>query len=84
MRALVSSGDTDAAAPSLLTGFLYDDRGNRLIPSHCTKGAKRYRYNFSQATLKPGAAAGARGIGAGAQEFMAVDAVSGQPVSAAL
>ena len=41
-----------ALQPSLLAGALFDDRGNRLTPSHCTKGGKRYRYYFSQATLR--------------------------------
>jgi hypothetical protein len=42
-----------AVQPSLLAGMLFDERGNRLTPSHCTKGGKRYRYYFSQATLRP-------------------------------
>ena len=31
-------------SPSLLTGRIFDDQGNRLTPSHAVKGAKRYRY----------------------------------------
>ena len=38
--------------PGLLAGVLIDDRGNRLTPSQCTKAGKRYRYYFSQATLR--------------------------------
>jgi len=30
--------------PSLLAGLLYDDRGNRLTPTHTVKNGKRYRY----------------------------------------
>lgn len=41
-----------AVQPSLLAGILFDERGNRLTPSHCTKGGQRYRYYFSQATLR--------------------------------
>jgi DNA invertase Pin-like site-specific DNA recombinase len=48
-----------AAEPSLLAGLLYDDRGNRLIPSHCRKGGRRYRYYFSEATLGTGKGLGA-------------------------
>jgi len=33
-----------AAAPSLLSGKLFDETGRRLIPSHTRKGKKRYRY----------------------------------------
>ena len=36
----------------LLTGKLYDDRGNRMTPSHAAKGARRWRYYVSQAQLK--------------------------------
>lgn len=41
-----------AAAPSLLAGMLYDDRGNRLTPSHAVKKGKRYRYYVSQALIQ--------------------------------
>lgn len=43
---------TRAAEPSLLAGMLYDDRGNRLSPSHTTKKGVRYRYYVSQALLQ--------------------------------
>src|SRR5271154_998688 len=32
---------------SILTGKLYDGEGNRLVPSHCNKKGKRYRYYAS-------------------------------------
>ena len=35
---------TNARDPSLLTGILFDEQGERLSPSHTTKGAKRFRY----------------------------------------
>ena len=38
---------------ALLTGLLYDDRGNLMSPSHATKrNGKRYRYYVSQAVLQ--------------------------------
>jgi site-specific DNA recombinase len=45
---------------ALLTGRLFDERGNRMSPSHTNKGGARYRYYVSQAVLqkKPQAAAG--------------------------
>jgi site-specific DNA recombinase len=45
-------------SPALLTGRLFDDRGNRMSPSHSNKRGARYRYYISQAVLqkKPQAA----------------------------
>ena len=40
--------DSDA----LLAGKLFDDRGDRMSPSHATKGGRRYRYYVSQAILQ--------------------------------
>ena len=37
---------------ALLTGRLYDDRGNRMSPSHTNKDGVRYRYYVSQARLQ--------------------------------
>jgi Recombinase len=36
---------------SLLIGRLYDDRGNRMSPSHCSKQGIRYRYYVSSCCL---------------------------------
>ena len=36
----------------LLAGYLYDDRGNRMTPSHANKAGVRYRYYVSQAVLQ--------------------------------
>jgi site-specific DNA recombinase len=36
----------------LLVGKLFDDRGNRMSPSHATKRGRRYRYCVSQAILQ--------------------------------
>ena len=35
---------THAKEASLLAGFIHDDQGHRLTPSHATKGKRRYRY----------------------------------------
>jgi site-specific DNA recombinase len=42
-----------SSATHLLTGLIFDDRGNRLSPSHVKKrGGRRYRYYVSQALLQ--------------------------------
>ncbi len=41
-----------STSPSLLTGLLFDDRGNRMTPSHAKKKGVRYRYYVSQAVLQ--------------------------------
>ena len=38
---------TNARSPSLLTGLLHEEHGNRLVPSHACKAGKRYRYYVS-------------------------------------
>ncbi len=38
-------------SPALLTGRLFDDRGNRMSPTHTNKGGARYRYYICQAVL---------------------------------
>ena len=37
---------------ALLIGRIFDDRGNRMSPSHARKGAARYRYYLSSALLQ--------------------------------
>ena len=37
---------------ALLAGKLFDDRGNRMSPSHAAKGERRWRYYVSQAILQ--------------------------------
>lgn len=37
---------------ALLTGRIFDDRGNRMSPSHARKGGVRYRYYLSSALLQ--------------------------------
>jgi site-specific DNA recombinase len=39
-------------SPSFLCGLLFDDRGNRMSPSHANKRGVRYRYYVSQAVLQ--------------------------------
>jgi site-specific DNA recombinase len=41
----------DAKAPSLLTGLLYDEAGERMTPSHAVKAGKRYRYYVSASLI---------------------------------
>ena len=35
-------------SPAILSGRLFDDRGNRMTPTHTNKGGARYRYYVSQ------------------------------------
>jgi site-specific DNA recombinase len=37
---------------ALLTGRIFDDRGNRMSPSHASKAGRRYRYYLSTALLQ--------------------------------
>ena len=39
-------------APAILSGRLFDNRGNRMSPTHANKGGVRYRYYVSQAVLQ--------------------------------
>ena len=39
---------TNAKAPSLLTGLVYDETGDRLSPTHANKKGRRYRYYISK------------------------------------
>jgi site-specific DNA recombinase len=38
--------------PAILSGRIYDDRGNRMTPSHANKSGVRYRYYVSTAILQ--------------------------------
>jgi site-specific DNA recombinase len=65
----------------LLAGKLFDDRGNRMSPSHATKRGRRYRYYVSQAILqgrKEDVGSVAR-VPAMELERRVVDAVRGAP-----
>ena len=39
---------TNAKAPSLLSGLIYDETGDRLCPTHANKKGQRYRYYISK------------------------------------
>jgi site-specific DNA recombinase len=39
-------------SPALLTGRIFDNRGNRMSPTHANKGGARYRYYVSQVVLQ--------------------------------
>ena len=43
-----------SAAPSLLTGLVWDDNGERMSPTHANKKGTRYRYYVSQSLIKRG------------------------------
>src|ERR1700745_2306280 len=59
----VTRGKSDA----LLIGRIYDDRGNRMTPSHARKGGTKYRYYLSSPLLhgQPGRAGSVRRGGGG-------------------
>jgi site-specific DNA recombinase len=40
------------ASPSILAGRIFDDRGNRMTPTHTNKQGARYRYYVSHAILQ--------------------------------
>lgn len=44
--------NTKSASSSLLAGKIYDDKNNRMSPSHSNTKNKRYRYYVSQALIK--------------------------------
>ena len=39
---------TNLRSPSLLSGLIYDETGDRLCPTHATKQGRRYRYYISK------------------------------------
>ena len=45
---------SQAAAPSLLAGLVYDESGERMSPTHANKKGTRYRYYVSQSLIKRG------------------------------
>ncbi len=47
-NAVVRHRGTNAKAPSLLAGLLFDEGGNRMVPSHASKAGRRYRYYVSK------------------------------------
>jgi hypothetical protein len=52
-RGIIVGIATDKIEPvACRAGKLFDDRGNRMSPSHAAKGGRRWRYYVSQATLR--------------------------------
>jgi site-specific DNA recombinase len=58
-----------AVNPSLLTGLVFDDRGQRLTPTHAKKGERRYRYYVGQPLHAQGRDAAPEGLRWPAQEL---------------
>jgi len=52
---------TRGQSEALLTGRIFDDRGNRMSPSHARKGAIKHRYYLSSVLLNGIVASIARG-----------------------
>jgi site-specific DNA recombinase len=67
------------ASAALLTGRIFDDRGNRMSPSHSRKGATRHRYYISSALIqgRPQTAGSVARVPAAKIEAAIVDAVRG-------
>ena len=68
-----------AKSDALLTGRIYDDRGNRMTPSHVRKGGIKYRYYLSSSLLhgQPGRAGSVRRVPAAEVEALVASAVRG-------
>jgi hypothetical protein len=66
-----------ASPDALLTGRIFDDRGNRMSPSHSRKGATRHRYYVSSAVIqgRPEAAGSIPRVPGAKIEAVVVDAV---------
>jgi site-specific DNA recombinase len=66
-----------ATSESLLIGRIFDDRGNRMTPSHARKNGKRYRYYLSSALMQGQAerAGSVRRVSAPEIEALVIDAV---------
>jgi len=47
-KAVTRRSATNTKAPSLLTGLVYDETGDRLCPTHANKRGRRYRYYISK------------------------------------
>jgi site-specific DNA recombinase len=71
-----SSGDY-ACNPSLLVGLLYNEGGQRLVPTHAVKAGRQYRYYISKPLITEGrdAAPTGRRIPAGDIERLATERI---------
>jgi hypothetical protein len=63
-------------APSPLIGRLFDERGERLTPSHAVKGARRYRYYVSRKLIQRTGDQAHRGLRLPAAEIERIVAVA--------
>ena len=61
-----------AADPSLLAGLVFDEHGNRLTPTHTTKGSKHYRYYVTHELITNGRKSATEGLRLPAQELEVV------------
>src|SRR5215470_550735 len=70
---------------ALLIGPIFDDRGNRMSPSHARKGGVKYRYYLSSALLQgmAGSAGSVRRVPAADVEALVVKSVGEHLKSAA-
>jgi hypothetical protein len=68
-----------AKSESPLIGRIYDDRGNRMTPSHVRKRGIKYRYYLSSSLLhgQPGRAGSVRRVSAAEVEALVASAVRG-------
>jgi site-specific DNA recombinase len=68
---------TRAKSDALLIGRIYDDRGNRMTPSHVRKGGIKYRYYLSSPLLhgQPGRVGSVRRVPAAEVEALVASAV---------
>jgi site-specific DNA recombinase len=71
------------ASPAILAGRLFDDRGNRMSPTHTNKRGARYRYYVSQAILQRrlGAAGNITRVPASELETLVVQALQNHPAT---
>jgi site-specific DNA recombinase len=68
---------TRSKSDALLIGRIYDDRGNRMTPSHARKGGIKYRYYLSSPLLhgQPGRVGSVRRVPAAEVEALLASAV---------
>ena len=64
-------GRVNAINPSLLAGLLFDEQGERLVPTHSKKGTRRYRYYVSAGLHQGASTANASGLRLPAHELEA-------------
>ena len=53
-NAVVRQRHSNAKAPSLLAGLIFDQAGDRMVPSHASKAGRRYRYYVSNPASQEG------------------------------